>query len=252
MLDSKIDLETNSLEILKEIDEICIKLNRNTLSFDLARSISDNLNTLSLLGLRGLSSFLEKQSNLCFKKRLNLGKQSVVSGDVYFIKNSSTGHIKIGFSTNLKKRLAQLQGASSVRLEIVTVIPGDMSLEKTYHTIFKEKRLQGEWFDISLREVRLATCMPSLTSADLIDLQILLKTGTKGETDEEFEARLRKILDRELSNNASDSFVVVRNLMKQYPRDVKKQVSEFKRFTGLGRKTYYNRKAAMRKKGLMS
>ena len=77
---------------------------------------------------------------------------------VYFIQNSRLGHIKIGVANDVEKRLSSLQNANSVRLNVIKIVLCDSRkeaflLEEKLHFLFKENRLMGEWFDISVSDV---------------------------------------------------------------------------------------------------
>ena len=72
------------------------------------------------------------------------------SGYVYFIRDC-LGHIKIGVSKNVKKRMAGLQTANPLKLEYFYVmkvknIYDARLIEKELHEQFKDFRLCGEWF----------------------------------------------------------------------------------------------------------
>lgn len=73
--------------------------------------------------------------------------------NVYFISNGF--HIKIGRTNNLRNRLANLQTSSSLPLEIIAAIETDNSvaLESIVHDHFKDRRTNGEWFDIDKTDV---------------------------------------------------------------------------------------------------
>jgi ribosome-binding protein aMBF1 (putative translation factor) len=66
---------------------------------------------------------------------------------IYFIENIETKHIKIGFTTNVKHRLGQLQTSSPHELRVLSVCEGDDKYEKELHSRFNESRLKGEWFN---------------------------------------------------------------------------------------------------------
>jgi hypothetical protein len=66
-------------------------------------------------------------------------------GSVYFIQ-AGGGDIKIGFSDNPAKRLAQLQTGQPQRLRLLATIPGDARREREIHARFARHRRQGEWF----------------------------------------------------------------------------------------------------------
>jgi nucleoside 2-deoxyribosyltransferase len=78
---------------------------------------------------------------------------------VYFIRNTNTGAIKIGFSASPQQRLRQLQTGCADPLVIEATLPGDMSRERELHNAFAAHRLNGEWFEgdpvmASLEEMR--------------------------------------------------------------------------------------------------
>lgn len=66
-------------------------------------------------------------------------------GNVYFV--FADGAIKIGYSANVSKRMAQLQTGAASKLKLLAIYPGaDRAIEKRFHELFKEYRLEGEWF----------------------------------------------------------------------------------------------------------
>lgn len=70
---------------------------------------------------------------------------------VYFILNRDSNAIKIGWAKNVTTRLAELQTASPVKLELLQTIQlasstEAQSLEKQLHNHFAHLRMQGEWF----------------------------------------------------------------------------------------------------------
>ena len=65
---------------------------------------------------------------------------------VYFIRNSESGHIKIGTSEDPEGRLGQLQSAHSAALELIAVVSGDASHEAIIHEWLSDYRIRGEWF----------------------------------------------------------------------------------------------------------
>lgn len=65
---------------------------------------------------------------------------------IYFIENIETKHIKIGFTTNVKERLGQLQTSSPHELRVLSICEGDDKYEKELHGKFNEFRVRGEWF----------------------------------------------------------------------------------------------------------
>jgi len=54
-------------------------------------------------------------------------------------------NIKIGYSTNPKMRLKQLNTGNHSRLYILCQFVGDKELEKSIHSKFRKIRYNGEW-----------------------------------------------------------------------------------------------------------
>lgn len=71
-------------------------------------------------------------------------------GNVYFV--SGAEFVKIGFATDLKQRLKELQIGCPHDLKIVAVIEGAApSMERIVHAAFEESRVRGEWFKLDER-----------------------------------------------------------------------------------------------------
>jgi hypothetical protein len=71
-------------------------------------------------------------------------------GTIYFVLScEKEPKVKIGFATNVRNRLRNLQVASPVRLVVVATVDGHNRLERTYHEKFRRDRLYGEWFRFS-------------------------------------------------------------------------------------------------------
>ncbi len=74
---------------------------------------------------------------------------------VYFV-GGDDGPIKIGYSTNVKNRLAKIQNGCPFRVRVLATVRGSQSDEMVYHLRFAADRLHGEWFARSpelLREI---------------------------------------------------------------------------------------------------
>jgi hypothetical protein len=68
---------------------------------------------------------------------------------IYFVKNTMTGSIKIGFANSeiaCESRFESLQTGNEFRLKLIKVIGGTMSDEKELHRRFGAFRIRGEWF----------------------------------------------------------------------------------------------------------
>jgi Meiotically up-regulated gene 113 len=66
------------------------------------------------------------------------------SQQVYFIKIGRA--IKIGFTTELKQRIASFRGASSEQITILAVFPGSKKAERYLHNLFSDLKITIEFF----------------------------------------------------------------------------------------------------------
>lgn len=66
------------------------------------------------------------------------------AGYVYFIRNGEA--IKIGFTDNIKRRLAGLQTSSHTTLELIGSVSAGALDELSIHARFAHLRIRGEWF----------------------------------------------------------------------------------------------------------
>jgi len=67
---------------------------------------------------------------------------------VYFI-SGMPNYVKIGFTTNLAKRIKALQIGCPEAIEVLAYRHGGRSLEHDYHMEFRAWRRAGEWFKLS-------------------------------------------------------------------------------------------------------
>lgn len=65
---------------------------------------------------------------------------------VYFAQAGENGPIKIGFATNVVRRMWELQVNSPDRIQALGTIEGDQTAERALHRRFSEDRISGEWF----------------------------------------------------------------------------------------------------------
>lgn len=73
-------------------------------------------------------------------------KAQKTGGAIYFVQAEATSDVKIGFSTNIQKRIKALVTGSSSGLVLLGAMPGTVFDEKALHKRFSQHRLQGEWF----------------------------------------------------------------------------------------------------------
>ena len=82
------------------------------------------------------------------------GEPKKKPGFVYFLEYEGQG-VKIGFTRNLTSRIKQLQIASPFKLNLLFYIETSEpeSVEHHLHEHFKDKCLNGEWFDITKEDI---------------------------------------------------------------------------------------------------
>lgn len=68
---------------------------------------------------------------------------------VYLIGHPLLAHVKVGFANDPDQRLKDLQTGSSVKLDLLGYIDGDVELERDIHKKLEPWRLMGEWFALS-------------------------------------------------------------------------------------------------------
>lgn len=88
----------------------------------------------------------KKQKELKSKILKESGAWGHISGHVYFIQGESGGPVKIGYTTDIKRRLKELQSGSIDILQILLVVPGNKVYEQYLHSKFENYRLKGEWY----------------------------------------------------------------------------------------------------------
>lgn len=65
-------------------------------------------------------------------------------GYVYFLRMGRS--VKIGFSSDVGKRLKSIQTSCPEPAEMLKVIPGSENTERYFHQHFEKYRMTGEWF----------------------------------------------------------------------------------------------------------
>lgn len=78
------------------------------------------------------------------------------NGIVYFAKDEC-GLTKIGWTQNFKKRKETLEQLEKKKIELIHYVSSFdcPTLEKTFHNMFKHKRVKGEWFDLTEKDIEL-------------------------------------------------------------------------------------------------
>jgi hypothetical protein len=65
---------------------------------------------------------------------------------IYFLQDSASCLVKIGFALDVQSRVATLQTASPARLVLLACMDGDRHTEARLHQRFASARVRGEWF----------------------------------------------------------------------------------------------------------
>lgn len=76
------------------------------------------------------------------KVHTNVSKENVI----YLIQNTVTTNVKIGYTSNLKQRLRDIQISNDCELKVLSTINGNIELEQKLHKQFKKYHIRGEWF----------------------------------------------------------------------------------------------------------
>jgi Meiotically up-regulated gene 113 len=78
---------------------------------------------------------------------------------LYLVQRASGGPLKIGTSRSARGRLAALQIGSADELVIADSLICPASWEPLVHNYFADRRVRGEWFDVTPAEVREALAL---------------------------------------------------------------------------------------------
>jgi hypothetical protein len=71
---------------------------------------------------------------------------SRVGRDLYFLRSTASGAVKIGSAGNVGRRRRELELAAGQPLELLIVVPGGGQSERRLHVAFDDDRRVGEWF----------------------------------------------------------------------------------------------------------
>lgn len=113
--------------------------------------------------LNQLATFFKcRKSNLVEKKKTPITTWhsitpdfEMIQGFVYFIRAENTGYVKIGRTGDLIIRLQTLERDYNTKIEVIHYIStyDTVTLEKTMHKLFADKRVEGEWFNLSDNDI---------------------------------------------------------------------------------------------------
>ena len=70
-------------------------------------------------------------------------------GFVYFARAGNSSFVKIGFASDVDRRMRELQTGNSSPVKALLTLSGDRALEGRLHKRFAADRKSGEWFRLS-------------------------------------------------------------------------------------------------------
>ncbi len=100
--------------------------------------------------IKYVSSFISPRARVCIDCT---PRKTMRPACIYLI--SGAGLVKIGIAIDVSKRLASLNIGSPVDLSVTYWFwSEDCQFDENYlHKIFKDKRIKGEWFDLSEQDI---------------------------------------------------------------------------------------------------
>lgn len=111
-------------------------------------------NYIKILKEKTINMFSDDWYNDVSNSLLNVNLETF--GYVYFIKNNKSIDVKIGISNNINDRVKSYRTAFSGEVLLIGYIYCEnyKKLEKDIHKLFDNKRISGEWFNLSLNEIK--------------------------------------------------------------------------------------------------
>lgn len=98
----------------------------------------------------------KKEQNYAQKTMYLIKEKNPTKNKVYLMLNRRNGYVKIGrtiHNPELRERTLQSEDPD---IELILSIECDKEAEPFLHDLFKEKRLRGEWFNLSMSDIELA------------------------------------------------------------------------------------------------
>jgi len=105
---------------------------------------------------------LVRRSDLVeMQRQIDSGK----TGYIYFITNPEAATVKIGYATDVRRRLESLQTGNHVPLLLYSGFPAPPQTERVLHRALSEFKIINEWFRHSDEVEQLISCFEDLTVA---------------------------------------------------------------------------------------
>ena len=67
---------------------------------------------------------------------------------VYFIRYGNSNYYKIGFSTDIQRRLKDIQRCSPIEMTIFASTKANSKFERYLHKQYSKYNIRGEWFEL--------------------------------------------------------------------------------------------------------
>lgn len=99
----------------------------------------------------------EKQKKRKLKEQYYEYQNQLTTSFVYIIQEEANGYIKIGKANDPIVRIVRGLGAKTpYKMRVLHLIPTHLpfEVEKWFHTRYEKKRLNGEWFHLSVQEIQ--------------------------------------------------------------------------------------------------
>lgn len=97
---------------------------------------------------------------------------------VYIVQPEGSSLVKIGWTSDIRRRLSALQGNSPLLIRWISTHPGPLELETFVHRRLAARRRHGEWFDFS--DIAVVQIVPPLFAEWTIrDLQGRMSDGNR-------------------------------------------------------------------------
>jgi hypothetical protein len=132
-------------------------------------------------------------------------------GFIYILKTTDGRLVKIGYTTNLERRVMQLKSQVSVMLltdlEVLTTFPGTRRDETLLHRRFSEFRQRGDWYNAgcldALMKMDLPPSVESLRVPTVVQLTPAKLAQTPAKLPQCREARKQSVIMRHEKNPAA-------------------------------------------------
>ena len=147
---------------------------------------------------------------------------------VYFIRNEYTGLLKIGKTNNLSRRITEIErcfnflgfDTQKLVIEAISYCPFGINngkVETFYHNLFKEKRKNGEWFDVSYEELMNTLYCDYIINGVIVAVENITDFPDGAKTiclEEENVEILRKNIENNLVEKLSKELCIFDNIFK--------------------------------------